>query len=359
MRAPVTAFALAALLSALAALGPTPRGLVPTAEAQRRPTPAATALPREHRVRAGQTLGRIARRYQISVDALAAANHLAPSASLQLGQILTVPSQGTIAVRAGDTIENLARRHGVSAEDLSRSNRLRAGATLRAGQQLVLPGTAADRAPPSRWGVARNAGVVSLTRLATHRTERVRLVDRRGVVRRQALRDLAILMAPRHDGRRKEPHPRLVRLLARVSDHFGGRPIEIVSGVRPAGGYTRRESRHTAGEAMDLRIRGVANTDLRDFCKTFEHVGVGFYPNSLFVHLDVRRDSAYWVDLSRPGDAPEYARRGSEGGDAAEPAEGGDGARAATDDSEAGGEPESADDGAAPVDDSPGQLSDE
>jgi len=354
----VRAFVIAAaLIGLLAALSPL--AAMPVA-AQRRAGPPASSGPREHRVRAGQNLGRIARRYQISVDALAAANRLRPDSPLQLGQILTVPAQGTIAVRAGDTLEVLARRHGVSVEELSRSNRLRAGATLRAGQSLVLPGTAADRAPPSRWGRVRNPGLVALTRLATHRSMRVRLVDRRGVVRRQALTDLSVLLAPRHGGGRKEPHPRLVRLLARISDHFGGRPVEIVSGVRPAGGYTRRESRHVAGEAIDFRIRGVPNTELRDFCKTFDHVGVGFYPNSLFVHLDVRREDSYWVDLSRPGDAPEYARRGaaSEGAEA-EPVEGGAGASAATDDSEAGGEPESADDGAAPVDDSPGQLSDE
>lgn len=183
-------------------------------------------------------------------------------------------------------------------------------------------------------------------------------MDRRGVVRRQALTDLAILLAPRHGGGRKQPHPRLVRLLARISDHFGGRPLEIVSGVRPAEGYTRRESRHINGEAIDFRIRTVPNTELRDFCRTFDSVGVGFYPNSLFVHLDVRRESAHWVDLSRPGDAPEYVRGGATA-EQPEPVEGGEGSRAATDDNEAGGEPESADDGAAPIDDAPGQLSDE
>lgn len=359
VRTVVFAAALAAHLCALGAFGPRGSALVDTACAQR--ARAAPAGPREHRVRAGQNLGRIAHRYQISADALASANHLRPDSTLQLGQILVIPAEGTISVRAGDTLEALARRHHVSAEDLGRSNHLRAGATLRAGQQLVVPGTAADRVAPSRWGRTRNPGVVALTRLATHRAMRIRLVDRRGVARRQALRDLAILLAPRHGGGRREPHPRLVRILARVSDHFGGRPLEIVSGVRPPGGYTRRESRHVAGEAIDFRIRGVPNTDLRDFCKTFDHVGVGFYPNSLFVHLDVRRDGAYWVDLSRPGDAPEYARRsaGAEQAAGAEPTEGGAGSRAASDDDEAGGEPESADDGAAPVDDSPGQLSDD
>ncbi len=342
------AFALAALLVVVPVLAPR------VARAQRRPAAQATATPREHRVRAGQNLARIARRYAIPVEALAAANRLRPDSALQLGQRLAIPVAGTVAVRRGDTVESLARRHGVPSEALRRANHLREGATLRAGEALVLPGSLADRSPASRWGQPRRPGVATLTRLATHRTAKVRLVDRRGVARRQALRDLAALLAPRHGGGRKEPHPRLVRLLARVSDHFGGRPVEVVSGVRPAGGFTRRESRHVAGEAIDFRIRGVPNTELRDFCQSFDHVGVGYYPNSLFVHLDVRRESATWVDLSRPGEAPTYARQG--GGTVTDTA---DDTGAAGDDDEAGGEPESSDDGAAPVDDAPGQLSDE
>ncbi len=341
--------ALASLLLALVATTPLPG----RAHAQRRPESA--NAPREHRVRAGQNLARIARRYGLSVESLAAANRLRPDSPLQLGQRLTIPVAGTIGVRRGDTVESLARRHGVSADDLREANRLRTGAPLRAGQALVLPGSLADRTPASRWGRPRRPGVATLTRLATHRTVKVRLVDRRGVARREALRDLARLLAPRHGGLRKEPHPRLVRLLAKVSDHFGGRPVEVVSGIRPAGGFTRRESRHVAGEAIDFRIRGVPNAELRDFCKTFDHVGVGYYPNSLFVHLDVRRESATWTDFSRPGEAPVYARAGS----ASTPENEGDAARAARDDDEAGGEPESADDGAAPVDDAPGQLSDD
>ncbi len=350
---PVLRVALRFALLALALLGCLT--LSAGARAQRRPESAAAAVPREHRVRAGQNLARIARRYALSVESLAAANRLRPDSPLQLGQRLTIPVAGTIGVRRGDTVESLARRHGVSADALREANRLRAGATLRAGQSLVLPGSLADRAPASRWGRPRRPGIATLTRLATHRTASVRLVDRRGVVRREALRDLARLLAPRHGGSRKEPHPRLVRLLAKVSDHFGGRPVEIVSGIRPAGGFTRRESRHVAGEAIDFRIRGVPNAELRDFCKTFDHVGVGYYPNSLFVHLDVRRESATWTDYSRPGEAPVYARSESAAGATGED----ETARAARDDDEAGGEPESADDGAAPVDDAPGQLSDD
>jgi hypothetical protein len=40
----------------------------------------------------------------------------------------------------------------------------------------------------------------------------------------------------------------------------------------------------------------------------FKNVGVGYYPNSSFVHLDVRRgSSAFWIDYSGPGQTALYA----------------------------------------------------
>ncbi|HEY2513991.1 MAG TPA: hypothetical protein VGI39_24155, partial [Polyangiaceae bacterium] len=32
----------------------------------------------------------------------------------------------------------------------------------------------------------------------------------------------------------------------------------------------------------------------------------GYYPNSTFVHMDVREKSAFWIDFSRPGEPPRY-----------------------------------------------------
>jgi len=97
-------------------------------------------------------------------------------------------------------------------------------------------------------------------------------------------------------------------MLTRVSNHFGGRPIEVISGFRPPRKeqYTAR-SKHNIGRAVDFRIRGVPNSAIRDFCRTLPNVGVGYYPNSTFVHLDIRDYSAYWVDFSGPGEPPRYA----------------------------------------------------
>jgi uncharacterized protein YcbK (DUF882 family) len=107
------------------------------------------------------------------------------------------------------------------------------------------------------------------------------------------------------------PDPRLVALIGLVSNHFGGRTLEIVSGYRaykPT--QFTKDSRHNYGRALDFRIRGVPNETLRDFCRTLHNTGCGYYPNSTFVHMDVRDGSAYWVDLAHPGEAPHYDRQG-------------------------------------------------
>jgi hypothetical protein len=68
------------------------------------------------------------------------------------------------------------------------------------------------------------------------------------------------------------------------------------------------------GLACDFRVEGVKATDLRDYLrKSFEKVGVGYYPNSSFVHLDVRKDrSAFWIDYSGPGERAIYSENPNE-----------------------------------------------
>lgn len=100
-------------------------------------------------------------------------------------------------------------------------------------------------------------------------------------------------------------HPRLALMLQRVVDRFPGRSIEIVSGWRPR---ARETSRHHHARALDFRLAGVSRENLRDFLRTFDRAGVGYYPNSVFVHLDVRDTRGYWVDRSGPGERPDYGR---------------------------------------------------
>lgn len=110
--------------------------------------------------------------------------------------------------------------------------------------------------------------------------------------------------------RTREAHPvapRLLELLVRTQAQFGGRRIELVSGFRSPGPRdTLSQSQHFDGNAADIRIPGVANRELFEFCRTLPDVGCGLYPHGMHVHVDVRPRSAIWVDLSGYGDGAQY-----------------------------------------------------
>ncbi len=107
-------------------------------------------------------------------------------------------------------------------------------------------------------------------------------------------------------------HPRLVWLLQKIADAFPHRAISIYSGYRPhrekAGGQGHH-SLHGDGRAMDIQVYGIRNESLFQFCRKLDDVGCGYYPNSKFVHVDVRKPGtghAFWVDVSGPGEPPRY-----------------------------------------------------
>lgn len=278
--------------------------------------PAVALAEREHTVQGGQTLARIARRYHVEVADLAAANDLTRASMLREGQVLRIPDPGVTYVRPGQTLSRIAQDAGCSVQELMRINRLRDAGAIQAGQRLVLPGheaSAQREAAERRWGRPTNPGVVTFYRTSTREQLRIRLLDSRGRVRRAAVDQVSRLMRPRNAARRSrypQPARRLLATLAHISDHFGGRRISVISGFRSVGGYTRETSQHVAGRALDIRIQGVPNEVLRDYLRSLGNFGVGYYPRSTFVHFDVRDERTYWVDWSRPGQAPQYQRRG-------------------------------------------------
>ena len=123
-------------------------------------------------------------------------------------------------------------------------------------------------------------------------------------------RRLDRLLRSLRTGKQRKMDRRLLKLLAKVSDHFGGRTIVVVSGYRP---YSPKQytgnSRHNHGKAIDFRVLGVPNESLYRYCRRFAKVGCGYYPNSSFVHMDVRRLKTRWTDFSGPGQAPRYAHK--------------------------------------------------
>lgn len=103
--------------------------------------------------------------------------------------------------------------------------------------------------------------------------------------------------------------PRLVEHLQLVVDKFmknaQTQKLHVISGYRP----TSAGSFHQTARAIDFRMDGVSNEELVAFCKTLPDTGCGYYPNSSFVHMDVREvgtGHVTWIDASGPGEAPRY-----------------------------------------------------
>jgi uncharacterized protein YcbK (DUF882 family) len=103
---------------------------------------------------------------------------------------------------------------------------------------------------------------------------------------------------------------RLAHMLYQTARHFDGHRVEVVSGYRHPRVARNPKSPHKQGLACDFRMAGVSNAALRDYLRTaFDHAGVGYYPNSVFVHLDDRKvgPAAFWIDYAGPGQEASYA----------------------------------------------------
>ena len=104
-----------------------------------------------HLVKSGDTLWGVARRYGVTVPALASENGMDSKSQLTAGTRLKIPggsrsgsssrseaTRTTYQVRRGDTLSEIADKFNVSVRQLTTWNGLRQSATLRAGQRLVV-----------------------------------------------------------------------------------------------------------------------------------------------------------------------------------------------------------------------------
>ena len=239
--------------------------------------------------------------------------HLLATALLVAAPLIAVLAMPTLAegadvvhvVAKGEKIDELAKKYGVQVKAIASANKLKDPSHLKAGTKLKIPGA---KTPAKTYEQKpKFPGRVKLVRFGSPESQELQVVSKKGKLVPGVLPRVARMM---RFGKLNIEHPidsHLVQLVAQVSDHFGGRPIEIISGFRPKTPtqYTPH-SNHNIGKAIDMRIPGVPNEVLRDHCRTYKNTGVGYYPNSMFVHFDVRAKSTFWVDLSKPGEAPKY-----------------------------------------------------
>jgi LysM repeat protein len=102
--------------------------------------------PRTHTVLSGETFYAIARRYDVSPMALAAANAGVDIHRIRPGQVLRLPASGAPApaavrthrVQPGETLWSISRRYDVPVTMLRQANQL-GDDTVRIGETLVIP----------------------------------------------------------------------------------------------------------------------------------------------------------------------------------------------------------------------------
>jgi len=254
--------------------------------------------PRKHKVYKGQRLGSIAKRYRVSVEAICHASGISLSDPIHPGDTLLIPGRGD---DTGSYARQLRMNGQVSVVEHPKD-------TQQAKAERADSWRKYQKAPWKR-------GYVTL--VGFNESWKGFAIGPNGDVLPRAREEVSRVLAA--TGERPRIHPRLIAMLAKVSDTFGGRPMRIVSGYRERS-YAAA-SRHRTGSACDFSIPGVPNEAVRDYMRGLDNVGVGYYPNSSFVHLDVREADTYWIDYSGPGEAPEYQHVESE---SSEPA--GDGA---------------------------------
>jgi membrane-bound lytic murein transglycosylase D len=120
---------------------------------------------RTHMAKKGETLPRIAKRYGVSVTAIADANSLSPRSKVARGQEILIPQKAAVVsahrtigkkgapkaaeaaapasksylVKSGDTLYRIALRHGVTVAEILAINGLGGAPSLKAGAKITIP----------------------------------------------------------------------------------------------------------------------------------------------------------------------------------------------------------------------------
>lgn len=150
-------------------------------------------------------------------------------------------------------------------------------------------------------GRALAAAPRALAMAHTHTHESIDVVYAVGPdYRPDALRSLDHFLRDHYSGDQAPIDPALHDLLHALHTTLEARePFQVISGYRSPttnahlkatrGGGVATRSLHMLGQAIDVRLPGVPLADLRDAALSLKRGGVGYYPGSQFVHVDIGR----------------------------------------------------------------------
>lgn len=127
-----------------------------------------------------------------------------------------------------------------------------------------------------------------------------------------ALAEIKKVLRDHRSGDEHEMSPALMDLLFDLTQKLEtSETIEIISGYRSpksnaamaqASSGVGKKSLHMQGKAVDIRIPGIELKHLHKTALAMKRGGVGFYPSSDFVHVDVG-DIRHWEEKPRTTEA--------------------------------------------------------
>ncbi|MBP6952494.1 MAG: YcbK family protein [Alphaproteobacteria bacterium] len=128
---------------------------------------------------------------------------------------------------------------------------------------------------------------------------------REGSYDEKALLCLNHLLRDRRTDEKCQMDPHLFDVLHRLQSTLGTQnPYHVICGYRSKktnatlhkkSKGVAKNSLHMQGKAIDLRVEHIALKDLSQAARSLKAGGVGYYPKSNFVHLDVRPKPVFWT----------------------------------------------------------------
>jgi LysM repeat protein len=142
--------------------------------------PSSTKQTTDYIVVSGDTLWKIASKFNTTSSEIVTLNNLDPNKYLYVGQKLKVPASAsqpeqqpatTYSVVSGDTLWKIAQKFGVTAQAIVDANKMDPTAYLYIGQKLIIPGVAQPELPAATtysvvsgdtlWKIAQKFGVTA------------------------------------------------------------------------------------------------------------------------------------------------------------------------------------------------------
>jgi len=286
----------------------------------------------QYKVKRGDSLARIAKKYGVSTQSIKEANGLQGNA-LKPGNALVIPATGSrklakgtksqpkkatqvYVVKKGDTLQGIARKTGLSISDIKTLNRIQKS-KLRAGQKLALAKSAPvseARQPKQRKAAAAEAD------FSENDGEEDLISDETPVMEKTAELEREVQYSENLVGKWRDPEER--NLVVKVAKGFLGAPYRLggssVQGL-DCSAFVRkiyeffdvnlpRTAREQAKVGMKVAKGELTEGDLVFFNtrRAFGHVGI-YIGNNQFVHASSgKRDRHVRIDSL---DKPYYNQR--------------------------------------------------